>query len=343
MRSERILFRLLEGDSLADQDAKSNSNDQTSKEHPSGSTKVEGQSFLDQASAHKTGEPALLTEADLDKEIESADPEFAKSLNTIEIDAADLALDLIDLDHTELINENPRTFKEKLKLARQRIRQMFLATYARLHAKLVLFLSETVPHFFRVLKERLGKVLGSIKDLFASFGKLEKKKKLMVVLAVVLTIGTGVYIKIAVRKNLFAGESQLFIASLEPLADKVFYIEGESQFESFYESIRIAQNIVTTPKLIVNIRPSSQSGENPMAAADLYIEGLGPEVVVEIKDREVEFKDIMQRAIEDMTYDQLETVDGKKLLLEKVRQDLNRNLTQGKIKRVMFKTFIMKP
>ena len=80
-----------------------------------------------------------------------------------------------------------------------------------------------------------------------------------------------------------------------------------------------------------------------MGAFEFFIEGNSPDVMVEIKDREYEVKDLFQRNSEEMNFDQLETVEGKQLLLEKLRRDVNRILTKGRVRKVFFKTVILKP
>ena len=79
-----------------------------------------------------------------------------------------------------------------------------------------------------------------------------------------------------------------------------------------------------------------------MLAFELNIEGMTAEVVVEIKDREAEFKDLILRTAEELNYDDLSGADGKKNLSERILNVINSNLTQGQIRKVLYKSFVLK-
>ncbi|MEQ1724280.1 MAG: flagellar basal body-associated FliL family protein [Pseudobdellovibrio sp.] len=93
----------------------------------------------------------------------------------------------------------------------------------------------------------------------------------------------------------------------------------------------------------VNVKPSENSGNNPMLALEVTAEGLSTDAIVEIKDREAEFKDMLLRLTEDKTYDELSEAEGKQNLCEQFRDLLNANLTRGQVRRVLLKSFIIKP
>lgn len=80
-----------------------------------------------------------------------------------------------------------------------------------------------------------------------------------------------------------------------------------------------------------------------MGAYEFYLEGMVPEVVIEIKDREVEIRDLMQRVLEEFNFDQAESAEGKLLINEKLKKEVNAKLTTGKLKQVWIKTAIVKP
>lgn len=80
-----------------------------------------------------------------------------------------------------------------------------------------------------------------------------------------------------------------------------------------------------------------------MAAVEFFLEGLSPEAIIEVKDRETEIRDLFQRTMEDMTYGELASAEGKQQLTEKLRLALNAYLTKGKIRRVFIKEIVVKP
>ena len=90
-------------------------------------------------------------------------------------------------------------------------------------------------------------------------------------------------------------------------------------------------------------RLSENSGDNPMLAIEVTVEGLSTDAIIEIKDREAEFKDMLSRLTEEKTYDDLVAAEGKRVLTEQYRDLMNANLTRGQVRRVLLKTFIIKP
>jgi flagellar basal body-associated protein FliL len=80
-----------------------------------------------------------------------------------------------------------------------------------------------------------------------------------------------------------------------------------------------------------------------MGAFEFYLEGEDSEVIVEVKDREVEIRDRMQRTLEEFTFDQAADADGKKMIVDKLKKEINQSLSTGKIRKIWFKTVVIKP
>lgn len=136
---------------------------------------------------------------------------------------------------------------------------------------------------------------------------------------------------------------QLFIPSLEALGTKANSYNPNTDTEEFYDNTRFAKNLVSMSPLNVNLKPSENSTDNPMLAFEVTVEGLSADAIVEIKDRQAEFKDMLARLSESKTYDELVAADGKRQLCDQFRDLLNANLTRGQVRRVLLKTFIIKP
>jgi flagellar basal body-associated protein FliL len=115
-----------------------------------------------------------------------------------------------------------------------------------------------------------------------------------------------------------------------------------SEVQLFFDNPRLSKNILALKKMVVNLKPSSGSGENPMLAFEIRVEGLSKEVMVELKDREAEFVDRVARVTEDFSYDELAEANGKQLLSEKIIDVMNANLTKGQVRKVMYSTFFLK-
>lgn len=135
----------------------------------------------------------------------------------------------------------------------------------------------------------------------------------------------------------------LFLRSYAELNPEVISYNPINEAEPFYDNPRFAKNLVTMTKMVTNLKPSENSGPNPMIAIELSVEGMSAEAIIEIKDREAEFKDVLLRQAEEFSYDDLASSEGKKKLLEKFTTVINANLSQGQVRRTMLKSFITKP
>lgn len=198
------------------------------------------------------------------------------------------------------------------------------------------------PRFLKWLKLKQKTSKEEIAKSIKEFKAFPLKKKLAFVGLVILFIGFIALVQRSMTKGLLPKDKDLFIGSMKDLASESYIYETD-QVELFYESTHSSQNMIALPKMVVNIRRSVNSGINPMAAFDFFIEGSASEVVVEIKDREAEIRDLFQRIMEEMTFDQLSSGEGKQLLTEKLRKDVNTILTKGKVRKIFIKTAIVKP
>ncbi|MGZ3692409.1 MAG: flagellar basal body-associated FliL family protein [Pseudobdellovibrio sp.] len=144
------------------------------------------------------------------------------------------------------------------------------------------------------------------------------------------------------KMNLF--QQDLFLTNLEKLGSgKVQDYNPNTDTEAFYDNPRFAKNLISISPVHANLKPSESSGENPMLAFEVTVEGLSADAIIEIKDRQAEFKDLLARLTEEKTYDELVAAEGKRVLCDQYRDLLNANLTRGQVRRVLLKTFIIKP
>ena len=143
------------------------------------------------------------------------------------------------------------------------------------------------------------------------------------------------------QKNLL--HEDLFISSFEKIGTTSADYNPNTDTESFYDNPRFAKNLMSLSRLFVNLKASENSGSNPMLILEVTVEGLSTDAIVEIKDRQAEFKDLLARHSEEKTYDELVEAEGKRALTDQFRDLLNANLTRGQVRRVLIKSFIIKP
>jgi hypothetical protein len=304
-----------------------------------------------------------MTDQQLDQMIGEEDPEFLKTVSEIGRDTHLSLSQIFVSDEDQTLNEEKDAWAQSKGFWKFIYRIFPLAPYVSLKVKkwkygLFVFVRAEkirIKNFLFFLatdgKEKVIKKLKTGKEsiiesssAFAlGFKKLSWKLKLFALGLIVMAAATGFYIHRVLTHGFFHGRDELFMPTLERIATEVHEYDPEKGVEPFYGNLRATSNVLLIPKMVVNLKRSPQSGPNPMGAFEFYVEGMAPEVTIEVKDREVEIRDLMQRVIEEFTFDQVDSVEGKKLLLEKLKKEVNTLLTTGKLKKVTLKTVIVKP
>lgn len=302
----------------------------------------------------------ILSMESLDSLIADEDPEFAQSLNEIGPDDPgdiDIYNESLDLEYT--LEAERKKWQDAHGLKKKLLALMpFLPKISyqfkmkRTHLRLMLrrwkestahFSRNAVPVTVTWLKSFIASAKAGVSDGFTGFRAFSLVKKVLFVSLIGVTGASGYLLYRLGTKGLLPQQEDLFIASMADWAQQKYQFDPQGLQESFYDSTRTSQNILLLKKMVVNLRRSSESGPNPMGAFEFLVEGATEEVVVEIKDREPEVEDLFLRTIEDMTFDQVSSGEGKKMLCERLRNDVNRILTKGFVRRVFLKTAIVKP
>ena len=99
---------------------------------------------------------------------------------------------------------------------------------------------------------------------------------------------------------------------------------------------------VLLEKIVVNLQRSRRH-RNPMGAFKFYVTVDSQETAVEVKDRETEVLDYVQRAVEEMSYEEVNGPGGRTQLKALVRGEINRLLNQGRVQDVFIEIMITKP
>lgn len=277
----------------------------------------------------------------LEKAIQDNDPEFQGAITDLTAMANEnLNLELVDIDKI-LEEQKSKTFKARAK-------RLVSFLNAKL-VKLILFLKwfaeyllkEVLPRFLTVVKNGLGKVVLQVKAGLQVFSTFDKKKKIISVVLLLGCIGLAGYFAKLIKTGILAKEQKPFIYSMEELSENKYFYEKD-QLEDFYSSPRFNQNLISLRRMVVNIKKSKNSSENPMGAFEFFLQGNSSDVMIEVKDRESEVLDTFQAEIRGFSYDDLDTLDGKTKLTEKLKNTINEILVRGKINKIYYKTFVLK-
>ena len=280
----------------------------------------------------ETPDPDLMSLEDLDKVIAESDPNAMKEIEVVRDIAAEIGkpLEVLEADFALDAENLPKTqnFKTKLKLK---------------SIMLWLWLKTSTIEGAKKFGSWSIEKKKQVQEANSKMRHWPTQSKVLFYGAIFLAIGAIVFAYFAFVKKSLVYKQELFMASFEEMAQKKYDIAEDESRDTFYNSSKIPKNIFKLKKMVVNIQPSAGSGPNPMVAREFSREGGSSEALLEIKDREGEILDQVQRTVEGYSFDDLNEFEGKKELTEKVRSTVNRLLTLGKIRRVYIQGFILKP
>ncbi len=294
--------------------------------------------------AEELNQEELISVEDLDKIIQESDPEFNQSLLQVMsvLPSSGQNIDLLDLDQI-LKEEESQSPRARWNRFQRRIYANMSMAVVAIKSFLQKGWKAGLLSFLNMIKEIFTKFSKSIANAQTKFKYLSVQKKLVIVGMTLLSIFVVLFVRRSLTVGVIPKDNQLFVNSMEEWAKEVSTYPQDEVLEDFYDSPRVKQNIMSMRRAVVNLKRSETSGPNPMAFFEFFAEGNSSDVVIELKDREYEVIDHVQRAMEEMTFNELDTIAGKQLLLEKIRKELNSFLTKGKVKKVYIKQAIVKP
>ena len=164
-----------------------------------------------------------------------------------------------------------------------------------------------------------------------------------------LFIGIGLVVVLGVLAGRWSSGRRLpdlgihFIPTVAAHADASWSYDEEGPMEDFYSPIRHPEHVMLFEKLLANLRPSPGSGPNPMGHFGFYIELQSRAAAVEVRDRQGEVLDVIQRTLDGVAYDEIVTPAGKEKLKLVLRKNINAILVKGRAHRIYFKSAIIKP
>jgi flagellar basal body-associated protein FliL len=271
-------------------------------------------------------------------------PNFEKELSQLNADFADLQGDIetLDLDG-DRIREVPISFKEKWKILKKKWKQKTKDLWEKLFYNIKYFFIWLALEAPKKVLAFSKKILEVLKGVFAIFANWSTKRKVLFFLATTsLSFTLWLYYKV-VKGNVLNKESFHFYGSIAELATHSFKIDPDANREPFYNSPRVKAYSFQMKPLVANLKRRDTDTTNPMAFFEFVFEGSSGDVIVELKLRESEFIDVTERVVEAHYYEDLDTIKGKTILKEDLRRELNKQLTEGVIRRVEIRNFFIKP
>lgn len=274
-------------------------------------------------------EPEISLEQ-LDSLLAEEDPSFANEFAAIKTEKFEADLDVEDFDGVDSVASENSTPSAKS----GRLAQFFHNRKVNLTAAI----KGLIPFILGLISGFFGKLFGSI----GAFFKMPLKQKGIVLLAVGLSAALVILVLKGMGGSVLPNFELKFLSSFADVADRSFKIQKDETFEDFDNPLRHPDFVVLIERLVVNLRPSDFS-ETPMGMFEFYIEASTQEGAIEINERQKEIRDLMARTLEVATHADLATAEGKDKMKLNLRRELNTLLTQGRVRRVFFKTIILKP
>ncbi len=291
---------------------------------------------------------------DIDKLLEAEDPEFTKQLEevrSVEIDKNVVIEASVADDADALPGETQSEEKPKTKLARVRLwlREKLATAKIRIKARMatagrdfVVFLKTRPKEFALFVFATLKLVLKKGATPVRAFQQATGGQKLLI-LVLVLMSAAALWILRSNFKGVWIPQiNEPLLNSFEEYADFVEDYDPKDGGDSFYSAFPQERHEFLFGKMKVNLRRTSEN-PLPMGAFEVVVQVDSKDTAIELKDREVEFSDYLQRVFEDETFGDLETEIGKNRLKSRLKSELNKKLTQGWVKDITFKTFVLKP
>ncbi len=130
--------------------------------------------------------------------------------------------------------------------------------------------------------------------------------------------------------------------SLEKVADAAYSYDLKKLIK-FSDLFPEQKHSVLIDKIVVNLKTPHPQFRNPMGVFQFYLRVDSKKTAVEIKKQQKIIADHTQREIEEFTYDEVTSLDGKKELKSAIQVSVNEILPRGQVEEVYFKHFITKP
>lgn len=284
-------------------------------------------------------------EPDIDDVLAEEDPEFASSMSALKASADFANVEISDPGELAPLDAEP----EAEPLPSGRIARL-ATTLRRWVHRGATFASKWIRWAVTVGSIELAKaVLARAKAaalglivLLKRFSGLPLAAKLLVLpFLALLAAAAGISWALWSGWSLSLNESP-FLETLASVADAEFEVDPEGAIEEFDSPLRAAEHVVLLEKTVVNLRRVSGETTNPMGLFEFYVEASSREAAIELSDRKSESRDVVQRALETMSWAELEGESGKRRAKRIIRRDLNEMLTKGRVRNVYFKTVILK-
>ncbi len=292
---------------------------------------------------------------DVDRILAEEDPKFAEELKEIQATEFKTDVAIASVDIEAFIKEGEAIKAKQPDVKKVSLKVRVQAAYAKGHAgisKVIddfqngsLFAFKKIGQFtFGLLKSIFKLSIGLIGKSFRYLFALPKKVKLLILSSAVLLGASGFSVYMGFKGHFLPHMGNQYLTGFAELADESFEYNPTERKESFESAIRHPEHMYEFEKVVVNLKDPAGGDHLPMGLFEFYIEMNSQEATVEMSERKTEAKHIIERVLEQLTYEELVSQHGKNKLKFIVRKELNDFLSKSHhVKQVYIKTLVLKP
>lgn len=294
--------------------------------------------------------------AEVDKILEKEDPEFLTQVEDIKKSEFQTNVDLEATDIEGFLTEGEKSGIQRKKIKKEKLHirlkntlsDFFNKWQSRIH-KFSEFSKHALKSGFKLsLKALKFSAVYSLAKLKAGVQYLlglSLRTKLSILASLILAAGVYGSLYLAFKKKHYLPEWKIdYLVSMADIADESFDYDPNEPKESFESEIRNPEHIFEVERIVANLKQTHVSDHIPMGLFEFYLEANSNEAIIEIGDRRQEARHVILRVLEQMTYEELTEIEGKKKLKLILKKELNSFLTQGhQVRQIYFKTIVLKP
>jgi flagellar basal body-associated protein FliL len=291
----------------------------------------------------------------VDRLLSKEDPDFAKKMKEIQDSefSTSVAIEAVDIE--AFLKEGESLNEKKAQIQKLKLKDRIVLQFDNLHLAISRLIEDSQNFALTSAKSLALLAKNLIKNIFKySFGlisqfltwlfHLPRRTKLIALGAFALALASALSLYISLKGHFLPRLDQNYLTGFADHADEVFEYKESDSKESFDSEIRHPEHMYEMERMIVNLRQNSEGEHIPMGLFEFYIATNSQDATVELGDRRTEARHIIERVIEQMTYEELVSPTGKGKLKFIVRKQLNDFLTKSHhVKQVYIKTFVLKP
>lgn len=288
---------------------------------------------------------------DIDKILENEDPALKKNLEQIRAIEPDKSVDIqtVAIDESLISEEKSPKALGRFGKIKAKLKDRFSVLWLRFKNRAIQFFHnaliflKTRPKEFALYSYVIIKTLAKIAaQPFVAFYAADRWQKATVLVFFGLVGASGFVLRANFRGIWVPYLTEPTLVSLAAEADWVEDYDLKAPGQSFFDVFPQERHEFLLKKFKVNLKRSSMN-ETPMGAFEVIVLVDSEDTAIELRDRQIELADLVQRVIEDQTFESLDTKFGKDRLKSELKSELNKKLTQGYAKDISFKTFVIKP